>query len=194
MALTATLIEGLNRYEVGAKLRELRQRERMSLAELGRRTELSSSLVSKIELGKMYPTLPTLQRIALVLRVDLGHFFHLGWSGVAVMRRGERLRFPERADAESISYRFESLDYAATGRKLSAYLAEFESMPPDQVQRHPHEEDELVFVVSGTLGLCFEDGETVLRNEDAAYFRGSRPHGYRRIGRGRCRALVVVRT
>ena len=67
-------------------------------------------------------------------------------------------------------------------------------MPPDQVQLHLHEEDELVFVVSGTLGLCFEDGETVLGNEDAAYIRGSRPHGYRRIGRGRCRALVVVRT
>ena len=33
---------------------------------------------------------------------------------------------------------------------------------------------------SGTLGLCFEDEEMVLGTEDAAYIRGSRPHGYRR--------------
>ena len=191
MGLTATLINELNRYEVGAKA--LRQRERMSLTELGRRTRLSSSLVSRVELGKMYPTLPTRQRIALVLRVDLRHFFHLERSDMAVVRRGERLRFPERPDAERISYDFESLDFATTGRKLRAYLAEFESRPLDQVRRRRHDDDELVFVMSGTLGLCLEEGEMVLENEDAVCIRGGRPHGYRRIGRRRCRAVVVVR-
>ena len=122
MALTAALTEGLDRYAIGTKLRELRRRKRMGLAELGRHTGLSPSLLSKIERGRMYPTLPTLLRIALVFSVDLGYFFSVGGSDVALMRREARLRFPDRPGETHSSYRFESLDYGATERKLNAYL------------------------------------------------------------------------
>ncbi len=192
MALTAALTEGLDRYGVGAKLRELRQQKRMGLAELGRHTGLSPSLLSKIERGKMYPTLPTLLRIALVFSVDLGYFFRVGGSDIAIVRRGGRLRFPDRPDDTNTSYHFESLDYAATERKLSAYLAEFESKPVDDVRLHRHDGDEFLFVIAGMLGLYVDGRELILEAEDSAYFRASRPHGYRRIGRKRCRALVVV--
>ena len=192
MALTAALTEGLDRYAIGTKLRELRRRKRMGLAELGRHTGLSPSLLSKIERGRMYPTLPTLLRIALVFSVDLGYFFSVGGSEVALMRREGRLRFPDRPGETSASYHFESLDYGATERKLSAYLAEFESRPMDDVRLHRHDGDEFLFVVTGTLGLYVEDRELILEAEDSAYFRASRPHGYRRIGRKRCRAVVVV--
>lgn len=192
MALTPALTEGLDRYAIGAKLRDLRRRKGMGLAELGRHTGLSPSLLSKIERGRMYPTLPTLLRIALVFSVDLGHFFSAAASDVALMRRASRLRFPDRPDETGTSYRFESLDFGATERKLSAYLAEFESKPMDDVRLHRHDGHEFLFVISGTLGLYVEDRELVLEAEDSAYFRAGRPHGYRRIGRKRCRAVVVV--
>ena len=192
MALTPALTEGLDRYAIGARLRELRQRKQMGLAELGRHTGLSPSLLSKIERGRMYPTLPTLLRVALVFSVDLGYFFTVGGSDVAVVRRGGRLRFPARPGEPAPSYHFESLDYPATERKLNTYLAEFESRPVDDVRLHRHDGDEFLFVIAGTLGLYVEDREIVLEAEDSAYFRASRPHGYRRIGRKRCRAVVVV--
>ena len=192
MALTPVLTEGLDHYEIGAKLRDLRRRKGMGLAELGRHTGLSPSLLSKIERGRMYPTLPTLLRIALVFSVDLGYFFSAGASDVALMRRGARLRFPDRPGDAGASYHFESLDFGATERKLSAYLAEFLAKPVDDVRLHRHEGHEFLFVLTGTLGLYFEDRELVLEAEDSAYFRASRPHGYRRIGRKRCRAVVVV--
>ena len=140
----------------------------------------------------MYPTLPTLLRIALVFSVDLGYFFRVGGSDIAIVRRGGRLRFPDRPDDTNTSYHFESLDYAATERKLSAYLAEFESKPVDDVRLHRHDGDEFLFVIAGMLGLYVDGRELILEAEDSAYFRASRPHGYRRIGRKRCRALVVV--
>ncbi len=140
----------------------------------------------------MYPTLPTLLRIALVFSVDLSYFFSVGGSDVALMRREARLRFPDRPGETKSSYRFESLDYVATERKLSAYLAEFESMPVDDVRLHRHEGDEFLFVLTGTLGLYVEDHELVIEAEDSVYFPASRPHGYRRVGRKRCRAVVVV--
>lgn len=46
----------------------------MGLVELSKHTGLSPALLSKLEQGKLYPTLPTLSRIALVFSVGLDHF------------------------------------------------------------------------------------------------------------------------
>ena len=67
--MTDTISEGLGRYSIGEKLRSMRQRKSMGLAELGRHTGLSAGLLSKPERGKLFPTLPTLLRIAMVFGV-----------------------------------------------------------------------------------------------------------------------------
>ena len=43
--------------------------------ELGKHTGLSAALLSKLERDKLYPTLPTLLRIAMVFSVGLDYFF-----------------------------------------------------------------------------------------------------------------------
>ena len=47
----------------------------MGLVELGKHTGLSAALLSKLERDKLYPTLPTLLRIAMVFSVGLDYFF-----------------------------------------------------------------------------------------------------------------------
>ncbi len=64
--MTDTIAEGLGRYSIGEKLRSMRLRKSMGLVELGKHTGLSAALLSKLERGKLFPTLPTLLRIALV--------------------------------------------------------------------------------------------------------------------------------
>lgn len=192
MALTNTVIEGLDAYGIGAKIRALRTGKGMGLVELGAHTGLSAGLLSRIERGKMYPTLPTLLRVALVFSVGLDHFFTAGAPEVAIVRRGERLRFPGQAKRGVVPYYFESLDFRATERRCSTYLAAFEAIPMDDVPLHRHDGDELLFVLEGTLGLYVRECETVLKAGDSAYFNASVVHGYRRIGRPACRALVVT--
>lgn len=192
MPLTATLVDGLDGYAIGPKVRELRSRKKMRLVELGAHTGLSAALLSKIERGKMYPTLPTLLRIALVFSVGLDYFFTDEPRAVSVVRKSERRRFPDRPGARKIAYHFESLDFSAQERTMSAYLAEFEAAPVDDVKLHTHPGEEFLFVLDGKLGLYVQDGETLLDAEDAVHFDSTLPHGYRRVGRRRCRALVVV--
>src|SRR5271163_3521859 len=96
-----------------AKIKQLRLRRKMGLVELSRHTGLSPALLSKLEHGKLYPTLPTLSRIAMVFSMGLDYFFisdHQKHT-FALVRKRDRLRFPEAPEADEVSFDFESLDY-----------------------------------------------------------------------------------
>src|SRR3954447_16389290 len=113
--LSATLKTGLSDYEIGRKIRALRLKKKMGLVELGRHTGLSAALLSKIERGRLFPTLPTLLRIALVFGVGLEFFFAGAREKplLAVVRKAERVRLSERPQAGDSAFEFESLDYPA---------------------------------------------------------------------------------
>lgn len=192
MPLTETLTEGLDAYAVGQKIRDLRAAKKLRLVELGRHAGLSSALLSKIERGKMYPTLPTLLRIALVFGVGLDHFFSQERRALAVVRRKDRQRFPERAGVGKVAYHFESPDFPAKLRRLHAFLADFQPAELDDVRLHRHAGAELIYVLEGKLGLYVRAQEIVLEQEDSVYFDSSQQHGYRRVGRKSCKALVVT--
>ena len=122
--LSATLKDGLGDYGIGAKIRALRLKKKMGLVELGQHSGLSPALLSKLERGRLFPTLPTLLRIALVFSVGLDYFFAGAREKplVAVVRKAERVQLPERQDGTDMSYRFESLDYPATERRFNSVL------------------------------------------------------------------------
>src|SRR6187455_3259692 len=98
--LSPTLRTGLSDYDIGRKIRTLRLKKKMGLVELGRHTGLSPALLSKIERGRLFPTLPTLLRIALVFSVGLEFFFAGAREKplLAVVRKAERVQLPERQD------------------------------------------------------------------------------------------------
>src|SRR5918995_100796 len=141
-------------------------------------------MLSKIERGLLFPTLPTLLRIALVFGVGLEHFFteESGRPRVAVVRKADRLRLPDRPGADPPAYRFESLDFPVTESKINAFYAEFaRDAPPSEL--HRHEGAELIYVLSGKLAVRVDDEETVLDAGDAMYFDSGAEHSYRSQGR-----------
>src|ERR1044072_9437416 len=105
-----------------------------------RATALSPALLSKIERARMFPTLPTLLRVALVFGVGLEFFF----SGardkplLAVVRKRDRNRLPDRPGERDVAHQFESLDYPATERPLNCYYAEFFPVATDKLRPHDH--------------------------------------------------------
>lgn len=181
-------------YRIGEKVRRLRLGRSMGLVEVGRHTGLSASLLSKLETGKSLPTLLTLQRVATVFSVGLDHFFSAedGAPTCSVVRRSERLRLPSDPLAESPSYWFESLDFSAVNRPMSAYLADVEAESAGRDTAHEHPGVELIYVIKGVLGLWHDGSELRLETGDSVYFDASIAHGYRRFGRGPCRIHVVT--
>ncbi len=190
---TDTITTGLKKYAIGSKLRRLRLRKSMGLLELSKHSGLSPALLSKLERDLMHPTLPTLLRIAMVFSVGLEYFFNPEPRPVLeIVRKKDRLRFPESQDADHVAYHFESLDFPVVGRVLDSYFAEFEAVKGADPRFHQHPGIELLYVLSGSLELLVEKDRHELAEGDAVYFDCSVPHAYRRRGSNRTTAIVVA--
>ena len=189
-----TIDDNLRPYQIGPKLRALRLKKSLGLVELGKHTGLSAALLSKLERDKLYPTLPTLLRIALVFSVGLEYFFtderkrHV----VSVVRKDERIKLPERPGTADIAYHFESLDFKSNERRTNAYLAEFEPIAEEKLRSHQHPGSEFLHVMKGKLGLKIGMDDYELDAGDSIYFDPAVPHTYRRLGKQPCQAMIVT--
>jgi quercetin dioxygenase-like cupin family protein/DNA-binding XRE family transcriptional regulator len=190
----STLAVMLEQYEIGHKVRSLRLRKKMGLVELGRHTSLSPSLLSKIERGRVCPPLGTLLRIAMVFSVGLDYFFaeEREKPVVAISRAADRRRFPDNPQAAQPSFFFESLDFGATDRASSSFLAHFERLADDEAEPHVHDGHETLYVMTGELEVTIGGSAIVLSAGDALYFDSAVPHSYRRLSDEPCSAVVTT--
>ncbi len=192
--VSKTIEENLRPYQIGPKLRALRLKKSMGLVELGKHTGLSPALLSKLERDKLYPTLPTLLRIAMVFSVGLDYFFtderkrHV----VSVVRKDERIRLPERPGVADVAYHFESLDYKCNERRTSSYLAEFEPVVPEKLKPHQHPGSEFLHVVKGRLGLKIGLDDYELEAGDSIYFDATRAAYLSPLRQASCQAMIVT--
>jgi transcriptional regulator with XRE-family HTH domain len=191
---TDVIEESIRPYGIADKLRSLRLRKSMGLAQLAAHTGLSAAMLSKLENARLVPTLPTLVRIATVFDVGLDYFFtdprkrHV----VAVSRKEERIKFPAEAKTRDAAYDFESLNFRAKERKLNAFLAHFHNVPPAKIASHYHAGVEFLYVIDGQLEISIGTEIYKLSKGDAIYFDSIQKHGYRSSGPERCTAVVIT--
>jgi transcriptional regulator with XRE-family HTH domain len=192
--LSETLETELSAYKIGEKVHALRIGRGMRLVELGDHTGMSAAMLSKIERGRLVPTLPTLMRIALVFSVGLDYFFldQRKRHAFAIVRKEERISLPAKFDSDVVPYEFESLDYEALEPKLNAFHATFKPVSQAKLPRHSHDGVEFIYMISGSMELSWHDEVHVLHSGDSVYFDSSVPHGYRRMGKDESTAVVVT--
>jgi len=191
---TAVVQESLRPYAIADKLRTLRLRRSMGLAQLAEHTGFSPAMLSRLENGRLVPTLPTLTRIAMVFSVGLDYFFsdprkrHV----VAVVRRNERKVFPSDPKSAYVPWHFESLDFRVNERKLSGYLAHFHPLPQEKVVPHYHPGVELLYLIEGKLEMTIGVETFQLSAGDSIYFDSMQKHTYRSLVKAPCTAIVVT--
>lgn len=191
---TATVQDSLRPYAIADKLRTLRMRRSMGLAQLAQHTGFSPAMLSRLENGRLVPTLPTLTRIALVFSVGLDYFFtdprkrHV----VSLVRRNERKVFPADPKSTHVPWHFESLDFRVNERKLSGYLAHFHPVPAEKVTPHHHPGVELLYLIEGKLEMTIGVETFQLSAGDSIYFDALQKHTYRSLVKTPCTAVVVT--
>ncbi|MBM3783112.1 MAG: helix-turn-helix domain-containing protein [Acidobacteria bacterium] len=189
-----TIQRFLSCYEIAAKLKTLRLKKKIGLADLGKHTGLSASLLSQLETGKAVPTLATLARIAMVFEVGIEYFFlsQRKQRLFAIVRPEQRMRFPSKPGISDPPYFFECLAYPVMGKEMQAYLAEFPESGEASPQFHEHPGFELIYVTEGTLELFYENAWHSLAAGDSVYMDSAEPHAYRGQGSAGAKALVFT--
>lgn len=177
---------------LSAIVRRLRQQAGLTLQELGRRSKLSSSALSKIENGQMSPTYDTIQRLADGLDIDVAELF-LGQTGG---RTGSRLTVTR----QGMGVRQRTAQY--TYEMLCADIARKQFVPLlTTIQAHTmaefpglvtHAGEEFVFVLRGRVTVMTEHyAPLTLEPGDSCYFDSTMGHALLSAGAEEATVLWV---
>jgi transcriptional regulator with XRE-family HTH domain len=197
---------GERHVALGERLREERNRRGLSLRELARRLEVSPSLVSQIETGKIQPSVRTLYAMVSELGVSLDDVFgsaapeHVQPDDIAAdtTRIASDDGPVQRADSRTVidleaGVRWERLtteNERGVEFLLTVYPSGSESAPADALVRHTGRE--FGIVLSGRLRVTvgFEDYE--LGPGDSVSFDSTVPHRLHNEGDETVEAVWVV--
>ncbi|WP_344634003.1 XRE family transcriptional regulator [Streptomyces glaucosporus] len=158
--------------EVGPRLKRLRTRRGMTLAELSEATGISKSTLSRLESGQRRPSLELLLPLAQAHRVPLDEL-------VGAPEVGDpRIRLtPRRVHGNVV------VPLTRQPGPLQTYKM---VLPADRNTPEPrtHEGYEWLYVLSGRLRLVLADRDLVLGAGEAAEFDTRLPHWFGSTGEG----------
>jgi len=177
---------------LGERIKALRLERDLQQRQLAEKAELTPSMVSQIESGRLTPSLNTLGKIAAALGVPIATLFDGQPAGrIQVTRKKDYpvLSFDGSSEKWSIlgAGLFEgkiravvsTLDPRAKGVRTAKVLIKAGQM-------------KLFYVLDGTVGLHYNGERQSLEAGDSALLDGGLPHGWENLGTRKARVLWVI--
>ncbi|PLX98168.1 MAG: Cro/Cl family transcriptional regulator [Desulfuromonas sp.] len=184
--------------QIGQTIRQLRQKQRLTLQDLSQLTELSKPLLSQIENDQVIPPLATLLRIAKALKVPLQTFFEEedNTQKCLVVRAGDSTRMHRRPahGGSPQPYYYNSLAYGKKHKHMEPFLVEFDPARTEECQPVRHPGEEFFYIIEGQVQLN-HGGETyILDAGDSVYWDSNEPHSLKALGDKIARGIAVLYT
>ena len=165
---------------LSVRLRMARQMRGMTLKVLADAAGCSESLLSKIENGKAYPSLPMLHRLVQSLGMNMGWMFEdRDGREPTILRAADRFR--ARADTAPGSIVVERVIPNVDRHVLQCNIYHVEA-GASSVGDHQHAGEEAGYLLAGQLELMIDGRPHRLSEGDAFAFRSDQPHSYRNTG------------
>ena len=173
--------KGLDRY-LGNVIRELRTKDRLTIADVAGQAGMSRGMLSKIENGQASTSLDALSRIAQALGVSLAHLFRdfnvpagnaqlvKAAQGMEVVRRGTKRGHTYHLLAYDRGPRKSFEPFLITMDDASEVFPSFE-----------HPGTEFIYMLRGKIEYRHGRNTYLLEPGDALTFRGEVPHGPERL-------------
>jgi DNA-binding transcriptional MerR regulator/quercetin dioxygenase-like cupin family protein len=160
----------------GQRLRRLRTRRGLSLAQVARATGVSVGFLSSLERGQMHSSVATLRRIARFYRTNILSLFEITGETPRLVRPAQRKVLETNAGV-----RMELLAWGNT--VMEPHL--FRVKPRGgSGESYSHEGEEFLHVFRGEFEIWLGDAEHYhLKMGDSLYFESSTPHRWRNPGR-----------
>ncbi len=179
----------------GTALKNLRKRNRWTLADVAKRTGIPPSTLSRIENDQISPTYDMLLRLGQGLSIDLSQLLSDAPAEVSSDQPGRRSvnRVP---DGETVPMSNHTLRYLSSdllNKQMTPILCEYRARSLEEFgPLMRHEGEEFLFVLEGELELhteCY--APLALKAGESIYFDSRMGHGYVARGPEICRALSM---
>jgi DNA-binding transcriptional MerR regulator/quercetin dioxygenase-like cupin family protein len=172
------------RHSPGQKLRRLRMKRGLSLAEVARATGVSVGFLSALERGQMRSSVATLQRIARFYKTNILSMFETNGDAQPLVRPSQR-----KVLETSPGVRMELLAWGNTA--MEPHL--FRIKPGGgSGESYAHEGEEFLHVLRGEFEIWLhKQGHYRLKSGDSLYFESSTPHRWKNPGRSEAWILWV---
>jgi transcriptional regulator with XRE-family HTH domain len=173
---------GPGRFDMGQRLREIRERFGFSQRALAARADVTNGMISLIEKNRSSPSVATLKKVLDVFPMSLGEFFASGQAEKpAIFYRADEL---VEIGGGAISYR--QVGSSLQGKALQLLHERLQPGADTGAAMLRHDGEEGGVVVRGEIELTVGTSTRVLRAGDAYAFQSSVPHRFRNLGGQAC--------
>ena len=164
-----------NAGAIGAHLRQLRGRRKLSLAQVATAIGISVGFLSALERSQMSGSVGTLRKLAKFYKTNILDFFD------ASEANGRHVRPTERKVLEAgAGVRMELLAWGNTVMEPHLFRIAPEAGSGDP---YTHEGEEFIYVLRGDLEIMLNGEEYRLKPGDSFYFESATPHRWKNPGR-----------
>lgn len=164
-----------NARAIGAHLRRLRTRRRLSLAQVAKAVGISVGFLSALERSQMSGSVGTLRKLARFYKTNILDFFGAEGAGSRQVRPGQRKVLEAGAGV-----RMELLAWGNVVMEPHLFRIAPNAGSGDS---YTHEGEEFIYVLRGDLEITLQGDEYRLKPGDSFYFESATPHHWRNPGR-----------
>jgi transcriptional regulator with XRE-family HTH domain len=177
--------EKLPAFDIGSRIRRLREARSLTLRALADRCSLSVNAISLIERGRNSPTVSSLHTLADALGVGIVEFFQDEEVHNSVfVERGRRLSHDKNG------FLMESLGIGLKNQQLEPFLFTLE---PGCGGDKPitHAGQEFVYCMKGEVEYRVEEKTYRMKSGDSLLLEATRPHSFKNVSSRPASFLIV---
>ncbi|MBU5613551.1 MULTISPECIES: helix-turn-helix domain-containing protein [Geomonas] len=185
----------MSEYNIGSRLKKLRQARKLTLQAVANETGFSPALISQIENDNVSPPIATLSKIAKFFDIKLAQLFSEDEDDrkFEVVRAHERRIVPRVISKEGTKqgYFYESLSFYKQNKKMDAFMVTLTEKAPE-ANTYSHDGEEFIYVMKGNADFLLDDKKITLHEGDSLYFESSIGHRLLSHDGKEVKVLVVV--
>ncbi|SFU31362.1 cupin domain-containing protein [Halomonas korlensis] len=169
-------------FDVGTRLRQLRNARGLSQRELAKRAGVTNSTISLVEQNSVSPSVSSLKKILDALPVSISAFF----AGEDTSQPRPFYRADELTEIGDGHLSWRLVAARQPGRSMSIIHERYPPGSDSGEEMFEHEGEEGGVVVAGEIEITVSEEVAVLGEGDAYYFDSRLPHRFRNIGEAEC--------
>lgn len=164
----------VNKLKIGDRIRLMRLNQKRTLQEIADGSELSRSMISKIENNKTIPSVAALVKVAKALGTNISNLLENDAFLNAIVTTKQKAEENLTTTDKGYSIYPYGSEYHEKKMQPFFFVARKGEVRPHELS---HEGEEFIYVISGQMKMKVGEVEYLLKSGDSLYFNSILKHG-----------------